>query len=416
MAATDRIWRGGAYTLREAGGDASADGDFDYDTGANSNWIDEDGAVALKPTSTNKIIFNEFADRVPANYSNSTYPHVAGKHWCCCKNMDQGGIDANGFLSTRGFTGDIYGYSSKTLDAAVAVDKGGGQVGIPLTAHGFAAGDYVTIGLTVYYNGEYRIVSVTANEFVITATYVAETFVATNTAKARTPLRISVSGIDTYDMVIESDSTIYIECGSTTPNIPNLIFNSVTGLLHLSSEAGTGNFDDILVLGDGTLDIADDTHFTKVTVSGDSTNANIIVGQGCIGPAAASADLDAYAGTITWDSKIGDVLLPGGVVTYCQNVDLATTVDIDLLQGYGGTFNWYGKSTLTDYKQYAGTVTALGDGDKVIGSGSTTAYPLHGGTFDLSQAGGRVTFGGSVDSIDKQGGELKPANRSNVSW
>ena len=62
----------------------------------------------------------------------------------------------------------------------------------------------------------------------------------------------------------------------------------------------------------------DDNAKTLITLGvlflcGFATDATIIVGKGVIGPAAASSDLDAYAGTITWDSKIGDVLLPGGI-------------------------------------------------------------------------------------------------------
>lgn len=147
----------------------------------------------------------------------------------------------------------MYGYNSATLDAAAAVDKGGDQVGIPSTGHPFTAGDYVTIGGAVNYNGEYKVVSETANEFVIDHVYYVETFVTTAPVTGKTPLQISIA--DTYDMIIESDGTFYIECGSTTPNIPELVFNSTEGLLHISSEAANANWDDIRVTGGGTLNI-----------------------------------------------------------------------------------------------------------------------------------------------------------------
>ena len=70
---------------------------------------------------------------------------------------------------------------SDTLDAAAAVNKGGGEVGLPITGHGFQAGQVVTIAGTVNYNGAFIINSATANEIVITATYVAETFAGTET-------------------------------------------------------------------------------------------------------------------------------------------------------------------------------------------------------------------------------------------
>ena len=63
------------------------------------------------------------------------------------------------------------------INNAAAVDKGGGLVGIPLTAQPFATGESVTNTGTVNYNGAYVVdASSSANEVVITATYVAETF------------------------------------------------------------------------------------------------------------------------------------------------------------------------------------------------------------------------------------------------
>lgn len=70
-----------------------------------------------------------------------------------------------------------------TLNNAAAVDKGGGLVGIPSTAHGFLAGDSVTLAGTSNYDGTYTLGATTsANEMVITATYQVETFAGTETA------------------------------------------------------------------------------------------------------------------------------------------------------------------------------------------------------------------------------------------
>lgn len=67
-----------------------------------------------------------------------------------------------------------------TLDAAPAVDKGGGLVGLPSTAHGLSAGNLVELSDTVNYDGEYTLdASTSANELVIPATYQAETFAGT---------------------------------------------------------------------------------------------------------------------------------------------------------------------------------------------------------------------------------------------
>lgn len=69
--------------------------------------------------------------------------------------------------------------TSKTLNVSgVAVNKGGGLVGLPLTSHGIAVGKYVMIQETKEYDGVYVLdASTSTDEIVITATYVAETFV-----------------------------------------------------------------------------------------------------------------------------------------------------------------------------------------------------------------------------------------------
>lgn len=70
-----------------------------------------------------------------------------------------------------------------TVDAAAAVDKTGGKVGIPVTGHKLPAGVQVTLAGTVNYNGAHTVdVDTTANEIVIVATYIAEVFTGAETA------------------------------------------------------------------------------------------------------------------------------------------------------------------------------------------------------------------------------------------
>lgn len=67
------------------------------------------------------------------------------------------------------------------LDAAAAVNKGSGKVGLPSTAHGLASGAPVVISGTTSYDGAYLLDrSTSANELVITKTYTAETFSITD--------------------------------------------------------------------------------------------------------------------------------------------------------------------------------------------------------------------------------------------
>jgi hypothetical protein len=82
-----------------------------------------------------------------------------------------------GFFDSASY--DLVEYN---LDNAGAVDKGSGLVGIPITAHTFIDNDITTIAGTTNYDGTYTIVSQTANEIVITATYVVETFTGAETA------------------------------------------------------------------------------------------------------------------------------------------------------------------------------------------------------------------------------------------
>jgi hypothetical protein len=72
---------------------------------------------------------------------------------------------------------------TRFFNAAAAVDKGAGKVGIPSTAHGFPTGQSITIAGTTNYNGTFTVdATSTANEIVITATFVAETFATTDSA------------------------------------------------------------------------------------------------------------------------------------------------------------------------------------------------------------------------------------------
>jgi hypothetical protein len=75
--------------------------------------------------------------------------------------------------------------------SGVAVDKGGGKVGIPSTTHGLSTGNRVRLYGTTNYNGNFAVdADTTTNEIVIVATYVAETF--TSTAKCRTTVWIAI--------------------------------------------------------------------------------------------------------------------------------------------------------------------------------------------------------------------------------
>jgi hypothetical protein len=95
---------------------------------------------------------------------------------------------------------------SDTLDAGPAVDKGGGLVGLPITGHAFLVGQVVTIAGTDHYDGAYAIVSQTANEIVITATYTAETFAGTETVVFGPQPIVKQDFIDLEDAILGQSS------------------------------------------------------------------------------------------------------------------------------------------------------------------------------------------------------------------
>ncbi|MCK4824438.1 hypothetical protein KA005_52285, partial [bacterium] len=79
------------------------------------------------------------------------------------------------------FDSTTFSATSFTIDNAAAVDKGAGLVGIPITGHVYNANDSTIISGTTNYDGLYDIVSKTANEIVIAAPFIPETFAGAET-------------------------------------------------------------------------------------------------------------------------------------------------------------------------------------------------------------------------------------------
>lgn len=78
--------------------------------------------------------------------------------------------------------GSIINSNEHNIDNAAAVDKGGGKVGIPVTAHGYLTGEAVRIIGSTNYDGDYSVDGDSStDEVVILATYIAETFAGTET-------------------------------------------------------------------------------------------------------------------------------------------------------------------------------------------------------------------------------------------
>jgi len=75
-----------------------------------------------------------------------------------------------------------YASAEQNLSNAAAVDEGGGLVGIPCPSHGYKEGDVILISGSTNYEGSFTLpaqTAGTADEFIITATFNAETFAGT---------------------------------------------------------------------------------------------------------------------------------------------------------------------------------------------------------------------------------------------
>lgn len=81
------------------------------------------------------------------------------------------------YINSATVTAILYELPALHPNAAVAVDKGDGKVGIPCTGHGQVVDDSIRLERTLNYNAPYMVLAgTTANELIITATFVAETF------------------------------------------------------------------------------------------------------------------------------------------------------------------------------------------------------------------------------------------------
>ena len=138
------------------------------------------------------------------------------------------------------------------INAAAAVNVGGGVVGIPVTGQTFNTGDAITITGTVNYNGAYTVLaSSTANQVNITAAYVAETFDGVDdTIKLTTPRSIAagttrkelhIANHDTSYKVFWGDANVDDAAWRGIPVQPESVYIiTCTDILYLTCEAGAG--------------------------------------------------------------------------------------------------------------------------------------------------------------------------------
>jgi hypothetical protein len=99
----------------------------------------------------------------------------------------------------------------KNLDAAAAVDAGGGFVDIPLTGHGYTkgSGNHVTLAGTTNYNGVHQVTSGSTTNFIrIAATFTAETFTGSETCNAASCTNKSILKFQGFNVGLQN---VFIE-------------------------------------------------------------------------------------------------------------------------------------------------------------------------------------------------------------
>lgn len=87
-------------------------------------------------------------------------------------------VVTSAYINDATITGILYDLPAlHPTTGGVAVDKGDGKVGIPCVGHGKSSGDSIRIERSLSYNADYMLQAATsADELVVTASYVAETF------------------------------------------------------------------------------------------------------------------------------------------------------------------------------------------------------------------------------------------------
>lgn len=107
-------------------------------------------------------------------------------------------------------------------NGGVAVNKGGGKVGIPLTGQQFGSGESIWIADTVNYNGSFLVDATSSiNEVVITDTYVAETFGSNDVIGLVMPRKILSLSTRRELIVYNNHATVAAWWGSQYVNVTN---------------------------------------------------------------------------------------------------------------------------------------------------------------------------------------------------
>lgn len=174
-----------------------------------------------------------------------------------------------------GYPVDFQNRTTLTLDADVAVDIGGGIVGISCTGHPFSVGDVIWINGTTFYEDNHILTAgTTANQLQFTDSFNAETFDGTETVLQKITI---ASGVGR--MAQDSTGILYYGVG-TPPKVGRILVDGTHDTDFLEPDggwpAGTGLIEGIKVSSDDTAlyvylnhtaPITDTAHLYKFDVS-----------------------------------------------------------------------------------------------------------------------------------------------------
>jgi hypothetical protein len=311
---------------------------------------------------------------------------------------------------------------SDTLDNAAAVDKGGGLVGLPITGHGFQAGQTVVLAGTVNYDTAFEIESQTANEIVIPATYVAEVFAGDETVVfGKQPIlkedfvaledAILTQGLVRMQPFLIWDSTSQVSIKATADCPVSMQFTGMPNILNPAVQVNGGLSDGKIrtVTGNVAMDIASDLYFAQTEKPSQWYAVFAVAGDSDADFVLKAMPIMRVKSQTSQAIKTGTLVTPGTGINYAFTDDDLIGSMIYILTGdsQGLIREISDNDVSTDTRiTYGGSALTLAAGDWFIILPNTN-FRFVGTCFNNS--------GGNIDNFYRQGNRVTWLNASTIS-
>jgi len=219
-------------------------------------------------------------------------------------------------------------------------------------------------------------------------------------------------------LFIEGSGTYYFEVSEDATgkdaSIPKTIINNKDATVYLTSNENTSSwcceFTDVLVVA-GTVEIGDSdisTAVQNITIAATRESyASVTIHENCVRTKATTYNLTVHLmnGSCTADSKADLIIMHNGTFTYGSDLDdsPSTSLDIEMLKMYDGTFYWQPDDTSTPHLAnafiFGGTLdassTTNNDRDKLLGDDAgDNIYVFEGATLNLANQRRNITISG----------------------